>query len=76
MTGRHGGDLVTLVFPSPLLTALIHRGKVTNPSSVANMMDPVCCGHPIVRNNVGHVYQVAMPKSGDVSIDGKNRGAR
>jgi hypothetical protein len=63
-----------MVFPSPLSTVLVHRRKATNPSSVASVVDHVRCGRPIVRNDVGHVYQVAMPRPGDVSTDGKNRG--
>ncbi|CAM6040046.1 unnamed protein product [Sphagnum compactum] len=62
-----------MVSPSPLSAAAVHRGEATNPSSVASMVDPVRCGHPIVRNDAGHVRQAAMPRPGDVSADGKNR---
>jgi hypothetical protein len=65
-----------MVFPSPLLGAAIHRGEVTNLSSIASVVDPVCCGRFIVRNNADHVRQAAMPGLGDVSTDARNQGVR
>jgi hypothetical protein len=63
-----------MVFPSLLLAIAAHRGETTNPSSVASVVDLVRCGHPIVQNDAGHVRQAAMPRLGDVSTYGKNRG--
>ncbi len=65
-----------MVSPSPLLAAAVHRGEATNPSFVANVVDLVCCGRPIVRNDASHVCQAAMPGPGDVSTNGKNRDVR
>ncbi len=63
-----------MVFPSLSLAIAIYRGEATNPSFVVNVVDPVRCGRPIVRNDIGHVHQVAMPKFSDVLVNGKNWG--
>jgi hypothetical protein len=64
-----------MVSPSLSLAIVVHRGEATNPSFVADVVDPVRCGRRIVRNNVGHIRQTTMPRLGDVSIDGINQGA-
>ncbi|CAN5972487.1 unnamed protein product [Sphagnum jensenii] len=64
-----------MVSPSPSPYATVHQGETTNPSSVANVVDLVQCGRPIVRNDAGHVRQAAMPRPGDVSTDDKNQDA-
>jgi hypothetical protein len=65
-----------MVSPSLLLIAVVHRAEVTNPNSVTNVVDPVCCGHPIVRNNASHIRQAVMPGPGDVSTNGRNQSVR
>jgi hypothetical protein len=67
---------VQMVSPSLSLVTTLHQGEATNPSSIANVVDHVRYSHPIVRNDINHVGQVAMPGLGDVSVDGRNRGAR
>jgi hypothetical protein len=64
-----------MVFPSPSLIVVVRRAEITNPNSITNVVDLVCCGHPIVRNNAGHVRQVVMPRPGDVSTNGRNQSA-
>jgi len=52
-----------MVSPSSSPVVAIPRGEATNPSFVASMVDHVCYGHPIVRNNVGHVRQAEMSRT-------------
>jgi hypothetical protein len=66
---------VQMVSPSSLSAVAIHRREVNNPSSVAGVVDLVHCDHPIVRNDVGHICQVAMLRPSDVTVDDRNRGA-
>ncbi len=64
-----------MVSPSPSLVAVVHRGETTNPSFVINVVDHVRCDCPIVWNDASYIHQAAMPGLGDVSADGRNRGA-
>jgi signal transduction protein with GAF and PtsI domain len=57
-----------------VVTIIVHQGEATDPSSVTNVVDPMRCGCPIVRNNAGHVCQATMPRLDDVLTDGRNRG--